>query len=647
MRKTFSQTGKAAMKNPGRAISLAAMAAVALLAGTRGWEAVGAPSIEPPSLMGTIKDAGGRPMAGVAITAQAADKLFKTTVFTDEHGDYVFPTLLAGHYRVWAQAVGFTTARAESPLAPDRTVREDFTLPPLAQYDQMLSGADWMNSLPEDTFQHRKMKQVLFVTCSGCHGFDIILNNRFNEAGWLRLVKAMESADYNGYRGGDDIPPSQLNWEGFVMRRFEKDLAAYLAEMRGPNPSPFTLKPLPRPTGEAARAVITQYDLPIQDRPNEDAWYHGDDWMKGEASGMHGTVGVHDVVASADGMAWITQSRTTVETNRSLIRLDPRSGEMTVYTLHNPRGQPMYFEQISDKAMGPKGTIWMHGAGALVQLDTLRPDKLFTGFPIPTVFGGTQNSIDGDNIGRAWINGKFGIVGFDPAKLGEKDVMYPGWSHYLQDVVGNGTTYGQAADSKNNPWWSASYSDVVATRDMKTGKITQFPMHDATYDKRKALMSAADLRFFESVGSLTWGGTSGDPTPWSEMPRRLAADKNGTKVWVPNWAASSVAEIDINTHKVIYHEMPFWAHPYKTAVDKNHNAYWSVQAGEGMFKFDAKTRQMAYFPLPTHGCSPRHMSFDDYHNEAWVPCDQADTVDRIQFRSPAQLAAQKAAARVK
>jgi len=591
------------------------------------------------SLMGLIKDQHGQPLEGIAVTAQASDQLFKTTVFTDVHGEYVFPALERGSYKIWAQAVGFATGRAASPLGDGKLVHQDFTLGPLVSFDAQMTGVDWMNSLPEDTLQHRRMKQVLFVTCSGCHGFDVILNNRFNEAGWKRLVKAMESADYNGYRGGDDIPAAQLNWEGFVMRRYENELAAYLAEMRGPDPSPFKMKPLARPTGESARSVITQYDLPIQDRPNEDAWYHGDDWEKGEATGMHGAVGIHDVVADSSGMVWITQSRTTVETNRSLIRLDPKTGDMTVYTLTNPRGQQMYFEQIGDN---PMGTIWMHGAGALVKLDPLA--TAFTAFPIPSVYGGTQNSIDGDKLGRAWINGRFGVVEFDPAELDQKGVMFPGWHRYLQNTVGNGTTYGQAADANNDPWWSESYSDKVATRNMRTGEVTEFAMHDDRYDARKALLTPEDHKFFDSVGGLTWGATSVNPLPYAEMPRRLSADKNGDTVWVPNWAASSVAEINIRTHKVTYHEMPFLAHPYKTTVDKFHNVYWSIQAGDGMFKYTPASKRMTYFQLPTHGCSPRHMSFDDHRNEAWVPCDQADTVDRIQFRTPAQIAAQKAAA---
>jgi len=592
-----------------------------------------------PSLMGSIKGAGGKPLHGIAVTAQASDRTFKTTVFTDDQGEYVFPPLLAGDYKIWAQAVGSTTERAQAKLYTSKTVRQDFTLKPLENFEAEMTGVDWMASLPDDTLMHRRMKQVLFVTCSGCHGFDVVLNNRFDSAGWKKIVKGMESADYNGYRGGDDVPWSQLNWEGAVMRRYEDDLVAYLTEMRGPGKSPMVLKPLARPDGEAARAVITQYDLPSQDRPNEMSWYHGDDWMKGESAGTHGIVGIHDVIADANGTAWITQSRTTVETNRSMVRLNPTTGDMTMYKLTNPRGQLMEFEQISNN---PAGTIWMHGAGALVKLDPLEPK--FTAFPIPPAFGGTQNSIDGDKLGRAWINGKFGIVEFDPSELNQTGVMCPGWHHYLQNTVGNGTTYGQAADADNNPWWSESYSDKVATKNMKTGKVTEFAMHDAKYDQRKALLTPEDLKFFDSVGSLTWSGTAADPLPYSEFPRRLSADKFGDTVWVPNWAASSIAEINIHTFKVTYHELPFLAHPYKTDVDKNHNVYASVQAGDGMVKYDPSTHTMTYFQLPTHGCSTRHMSFDNFHNEAWVPCDQADTVDRIQFRSPEQIRGQKAAA---
>ena len=592
----------------------------------------------PPGLIGTIHGADGKPMNGVAVTAQAKDKTFKTTVFTDDKGEYVFPQLAAGDYRVWAQAVTFTTDRSEVKIDGAHTASHEFTMNPLVNFENELTGAEWVAALPEDTSEHRRMKSILYVACSGCHGLDVVLNNKFDAAGWTAIVKSMESATYNGYRGGDDMPVPNLGWEGQIIRHHREELGKYLAEMRGPGPSPMKIKPLDRPTGDAARVVVTQYDLPGAERANEMPFYTGDDWMLGPSVGSHGIVGVHDVFADDKGFAWASQARTTFETNRSWAKIDLVTGKMTDFKIDSNDGRPVYYEQASDPN---KGIIWMHSGGAVVRLDTAT-DK-FTAYPLPQVFGGTQNSIETDSKGRVWINGKAGAVFFDPAEQDKKGVMYPGWHLYQQHTPGNGTTYGMAVDSEDNPWWSESYSDIVAMRNMKTGKVVEFDMHDPKYDARKADATPADIAYYDSIGALTWGGNSGDPLPYSSMPRRLSADKHGDTVWVPNWAQSNIAEINIHTMQVTYHEFPMKVHPYKTTVDKDHNVYTSIQAGDGMYKFVPSTGEWTYYQLPTHGCSPRHISFDDLRGDAWIPCDQSDAVDRIQFRSNAQIEALKAA----
>ena len=68
-------------------------------------------------------------MEGVIVSARASDKSFTTSVFTDRQGNYVFPPLDAGQYKMWAQAVGFEAGRAEFALASGRTDR-NFTLTP-------------------------------------------------------------------------------------------------------------------------------------------------------------------------------------------------------------------------------------------------------------------------------------------------------------------------------------------------------------------------------------------------------------------------------------------------------------------------------------------------------------------------------------
>jgi streptogramin lyase len=615
-------------------LSVAAIAAIALMrAGSA------AAATEQPAMTGAIHGADGKPMQGVAVSARSTQQTFTTTVYSDDKGEYVFPGLASGSYKVWAQAVGFLTDRADVKVDGSRTASRDFSLKPLEHFEAELTGGEWLAALPEDSFEHRRMKQVLYVACTGCHGLDLVLNNKFDENGWRAIVKSMESADYRGYRGVDDLPVANLGWEGQIIRHHRDELAKYLAEMRGPGPSPMKLKPFDRPAGDAARVVVTQYDLPNADLQNEMPGYTGDDWMLGASTGMHGMVGVHDVVADKLGQAWITQSRENFETNRQLVKLDPQPGKMTAMKVLNAAGGPMSFEQVTQPDL--HGYIWMHGGGSYVRIDPAT-DTL-TAYPIPRVYGGTQNSIDTDSKGRAFANGKYGTLEFDPSEMNKTGVMYPGWHYYQQNTPGNGTNYGISVDADDNPWWSESYSSKVAVRDMKTGKVTEFDMHDPGYDARKELFKA-DLDFYESIGGEIWSGTSATPLPYGEFPRRLAADKNGNSVWVPNWAQSNLAEINIHTYKVTYHELPLKMHPYKTIVDKFHNVYTDTQVGDGMYKFNPSTQEWSYYQLPTHGCSSRHMSFDDVRGEAWVPCDQADTVDRIQFRTAAQIQALKAAA---
>src|SRR3990172_8496053 len=68
-------------------------------------------------LMGTVKSSDGKLMEGVAVSARANSQTFTTSVFTDQDGQYYFPALSNGRYKVWAQAVGFEAARGEVAIA--------------------------------------------------------------------------------------------------------------------------------------------------------------------------------------------------------------------------------------------------------------------------------------------------------------------------------------------------------------------------------------------------------------------------------------------------------------------------------------------------------------------------------------------------
>src|SRR5215831_7308771 len=87
-------------------------------------------------LSGTVAGAGGDKMGGVTVSAKADGSTITTTVYTDEGGAYYFPPLPAGHYRVWAEAISFATAKAQVDLSANQA--QTFTLSPLKDYFRQL-----------------------------------------------------------------------------------------------------------------------------------------------------------------------------------------------------------------------------------------------------------------------------------------------------------------------------------------------------------------------------------------------------------------------------------------------------------------------------------------------------------------------------
>src|ERR1700722_8336424 len=97
----------------------------------------------PPGLMGVVTGLNGKPLVGVNVAAQESHQLFITSVFTDEKGEYVFPHLSAGDYKVWAQAKTYSTDRGNITLDGTHTGARDFSLGKLDNFEAQLDGSDW------------------------------------------------------------------------------------------------------------------------------------------------------------------------------------------------------------------------------------------------------------------------------------------------------------------------------------------------------------------------------------------------------------------------------------------------------------------------------------------------------------------------
>ena len=57
-------------------------------------------------LSGSIASQSGQKLDGVTVSAKREGSTIATSVYTDKAGDYFFPPLPAGKYRVWAHALG-------------------------------------------------------------------------------------------------------------------------------------------------------------------------------------------------------------------------------------------------------------------------------------------------------------------------------------------------------------------------------------------------------------------------------------------------------------------------------------------------------------------------------------------------------------
>src|SRR5262245_32331809 len=206
-------------------------------------------------LSGSITSAAGEKLGGVTVSAKPVGGTITTTVFTDEAGDYYFPPLPEGKYRVWAQAISFATGKAEIDLTAPR--KQAFVLDPLKDFVKQLPGNVMLNALPEETDQDKRMKRMVRNNCTGCHTSSYVLQHRFDEAGWNAIIELMKNANVYGTFMGNERKPSG------ILDYHQKELAAYLARARGPGESAMKFTLDPRPSGEAARVVFKEYDVPL------------------------------------------------------------------------------------------------------------------------------------------------------------------------------------------------------------------------------------------------------------------------------------------------------------------------------------------------------------------------------------------------
>ena len=572
------------------------------------------------TVVGTTVDR--EPMHGVAVSARAIGATVTTTVFTDEQGEYFFPTLDKGEYRAWAQAVGYETAHASVLLDGVRPARQAFALTsaPPSIITAQLTASEWLAALPTGTWEERRLKALLEVNCTTCHSVAMPLQSRFDEAGWLAIIDLMLGSGLN-------TSATQDKYSTIYFHR--EELARYLSTVRGPNSPELVFTLLPRPTGDAARVVITEYDIPIANQAAGLAWANGSDWSKGQAMGGDRGNPIHSMVIDNNGDAWIT-AHISAKSWGTMVRLNPRTAQVTGFKLRGPDGAVMGNHSLGRDM---SGTIWFPSQPALVRLDP--STEAFQAFvPPPNMGERVQYFVDADAKGKVWASTAYGVIRFDP------DMKT--WMYFQNVVAGDGFTYDVAGDAEGNGWWVQHQTERIGRGDPSTGRSHEVLMRPPWKDDEEDVSTAADREFYDSMGALRWGKIS--LVPGAQMPRRIGADQAGDSVWVANFLGNNLARINIDTLETKYYRLPTKGNPYKAIVDRHHNAWTTTMGDDQVLKLNPETGQWTIYWLPTKGCQPRDIAVDDGRDEIWVPCREGARVNRLQFRTAAQLQALKAGA---
>jgi streptogramin lyase len=422
-----------------------------------------------------------------------------------------------------------------------------------------------------------------------------------------------------------------------IIQHSQKELAAYLARARGPGESSTKVAQRPRPNGEAARAVWTLYDLPLNPDTGIGTKYNnndGTDWSLGTTSKIGQLP--HDGGMGLDGNLYYTVNNPNKYV--TVGKVDTKTGEVKYLKVNNTAGTASTAHGLTRDA---NGDFWFDinpGRRSLGKLD-VKSEKI-------TVYQTPQNmsplggavTMDVDGKGKIWASAPDGVLQFDPAT--EKFTDFKSTLAF-KNAKGTNSTYGAAGDRDGNGWWAQMAFDTIGKADMTTGKVTEIALPSLKDELDRA--SPKDREFYEAFDDRT----NGKPLPWSQGPRRMGTDKNGDVLWVGNSWGSTLARIDTKTLETKIIPFPSTTmQPYHIAVDQNHNVWGNLWTSDQIAKYDPASNKWTMFELPVRGTEIRHVSLleRDGKTQVIVPVYRSSQMGVMTVRSDADIAALKAQA---
>lgn len=483
----------------------------------------------------------------------------RTTVFTNEEGNYEFPRTQNGTYTLRiASPLEFKPFHQEVQIDGDtkladivlERVSSSDLLPATQEIESQMSGAELVWNLAATAEEKRAFRGC----ASGCHSYEQILRNRYDERSWRTIVHRM--MHYNGAslinpttakiaeseNGLDPNDPRRL--------RVEEAIVKFLVRVRGPDAKDGQLQVFPRPRGTATRVVITQYFLPrVLESP-------------------------HDVAGDSKGNIWFTSHRT-----RYIGKLDPKTGIVTEYAVPvTPGALPGSHRITIDK----NDVVWFSEVWAhnLTKLDP--QSGKFTQIPIyssvmPINSPGFNNFALAPD-GYIWYTDDYAAVKIDPET-----------GNFLQKFPMKAPSTYDNAISYDGNWWAGGSppggGNSAQLLNIKTGKMLDLQTGSEPSNSRRG--------GFDPFGNAWFGGGNGTLVELDQKLGRVREFK---------------PPIPINPYSGFYEAMP----------DKNGEVWAGVLPGREFVRLNPKTEHWTEYMMPEPFSHDRRTWIDNSTNPVTV-----------------------------
>jgi streptogramin lyase/mono/diheme cytochrome c family protein len=537
---------------------------------------------------GIVRTADGRRLEGIKVQVLAPNNV-RTTVFTNADGQYEFPTLKTGAY----------TLRIATPLPWKAYFRENVAIMGANTLDDIvlelvpsprsagghfvpdafeatpevmaqLSGSEWLWNLPGSM-----QEKVTFTkSCSvGCHSYENILRNRYDERSWRLWVERMRTAPSHVGPGRRLEPESLTSAE-------VDEIAKWLAKVRGPESTLDPVRVWPaRPTGAATRVVVTEYEM----------------------SRRH--LDLHDVCGpDAKGNIWYNGWH-----SRHIGYLDPRTGMITEYALPAMADGRPTIGTHACRVDNNRGYVWVTQGGGQIGTRSLFRLKMATGevkqfMPAPFDNGGNNFGLAPN--GSLWRERKtegdgWEVVRVDP-ESGQVTNVYPRTvPNSYQTAVSNDGRF-VAGGSMQGP--GGNYAWML---DVKSGKV-----YESVTDDHH--LHGAARGAFDPFGNAWFGGHWG---PLVELVNEIDKGRGiQTRVFWPPTPLFPFTEF------------------YTATPDKNGEVWGGLLHGKGFVRYNPKTERWIAYENPEPSSLNRFQMVDNSTTPPtiWYPDYQTGMIVRLQ-----------------